>query len=569
MVRYLMRKSNSRLLALREMRYGVFRDMEPLCIGGASGCPLFFRIPVRLNFLVAWALGSLLSAWTAYAIAPHEIAVLINKNDASSLEVANHFVHDRQIPPQNVVTLALPNDRDIVTITPGEFEEWIWKPAVKQLEGRGVQDHILAWVYSSGFPTTISTNPEMSICGLTFVRNQLPDPGTIDGGLRSPLFAGPIHREGDKKSSQSFDRFAVELDEGAMPLPSMMLGYTWARGNSTAVVVDVIKRGVRSDFTRPKGNVYFYFRDDIRFEARLWQMLEVRNELLNMGVITKVANNLPDRATDRIFGLMTGTQYLEMGNVSNILPGAYCDHLTSFAARYQTHLQMKTSAWFDAGATLSSGTVTEPYATWMKFPHARFYVHYANGCSAIESLYQSVLAPTQLLLLGEPLARPYGWPFKLQAVVDGRTIRASAEGIPPGTRLIYTLLVNGRIRKNFAVNPEFKLDDDWLEPGWNEVRVVGVTDGAVGHVEQAIIGLHNGDVKVAINPGERVSVHVVEGGVPEKVRLVKNEEPFITVKGDAEVSFSLEADLVGRGPSVLFAEALVDDKWVRSKPLVR
>ena len=527
-----------------------------------------FLAGVRTGCCVA----ALLFPGVVFGLAPHEIAVLVNRSDASSLEVANHFIHERQIPAENVVTLSLPDDRDILTVRPGEFTDWIWKPANKVLDDRGVNKHIVAWVYSSGFPTTISTSPEMSINGITFVRDKVPTPGMIDGGYASPLFAGPDVEKGESKSPQSFDRYQLDLDD-EMPLPNMMLGYTWARGNSTAVVVDVVKRGVRSDYTRPKGTIYFYFQDDIRFKCRLWQMLEVRSDLLSMGIQTKVANLMPDRPTDRIFGMMTGTQYLEMGNVSNVLPGAYADHLTSFAARYQTHLQMKASAWFDAGATLSSGTITEPYAVWQKFPHARFFVHYAQGCTAMESFYQSVRCPTQLLMLGEPLAKPYGLPFKLscsvETVGDKKVLRAAAEGVPAGTRLFYSLLVNGQLQKTYLIDPAVALDDAWLQPGWNELRLVGVTDGRIGHAQQVVTGVQQGAVEVSLSEvGD--ALKIVTGGeeAPTSVRLLKNGTVVLTANGASEVEMQRNGRLLGRGPSVLRAEAKVGGQWVRSKPLV-
>ena len=93
---------------------------------------------------------------------------------------------------------------------------------------------------------------------------------------------------------------------------------------------------------------------------------------------------------------------------STILPGAICEHFTSFggdmhAAAGQTPL----SEWLRYGAAAASGTVTEPYAIANKFPAPMMQVHYARGCTVAESFYQSVLCPYQLLIVGDPLCRPW------------------------------------------------------------------------------------------------------------------------------------------------------------------
>ena len=59
------------------------------------------------------------------------------------------------------------------------------------------------------------------------------------------------------------------------------------------------------------------------------------------------------------------------------------------------------------GAAAASGTVTEPYAVAHKFPSPMMQVHYARGCTVAESFYQSVLCPYQLLIVGDPLCRPW------------------------------------------------------------------------------------------------------------------------------------------------------------------
>jgi uncharacterized protein (TIGR03790 family) len=525
-----------------------------------------FRLTIFVN---------LLGMLAAYGLAPHEVLVLVNKNDAASVELANHFVHLRQIPANNVITLALPDNRDIVTIKPSEFTQWIWEPVNQAIKERGLEKEILAWVYSSGFPTTIATSPEMSITGLTFTRNQIPGAVGVDSAVyTSGLFRGPERKGGPIKPTASLDKLKVELDD-AMPLPAMMLGYTWHRGNEPAMLVNMLQRGVQADGTRPPGTVYFVFMDDIRFNTRLWQMLEARSELKSLGIAAEISNRMPDRATDRISGLMTGTQYPEIDNVSNIYPGSMCDHLTSFAARYQTHLQSKASIWFNAGATASSGTVTEPMAVWEKFPHARYYVHAAHGCSILESFYQSVYSPLQLLILGEPFSRPYGKLIGIALDIEGNTVKVRTGGVEPHTRLFYHFFVDGKRVGALSTKPEITAGN--LAPGAHEWQVVAITDGSISHYATMRAGF--------TVPGERVrwpqvpesgevtftgqgTLRVETDPAPESFRIWKHGEVvYEAARGGAFVDVNLEARTLGKGPSRLVAEAVFTDHSAWSRPV--
>jgi len=51
--------------------------------------------------------------------------------------------------------------------------------------------------------------------------------------------------------------------------------------------------------------------------------------------------------------------------------------------------------------------VQEPYSLQSKFPVPFLHGYYADGCSLAEAFYQSVLRPYQLIVVGDPLARPF------------------------------------------------------------------------------------------------------------------------------------------------------------------
>ncbi len=93
------------------------------------------------------------------------------------------------------------------------------------------------------------------------------------------------------------------------------------------------------------------------------------------------------------------------------LPGALADHLTSLGGQLDKPVgdgQMNILDWLEAGATASYGTASEPCNHVQKFPHPQVLIQaYAQGVSALEAYWRSVLWPGQGVFVGEPLSAPF------------------------------------------------------------------------------------------------------------------------------------------------------------------
>ena len=344
------------------------------------------------------------------ALGPHEVLVLANKNSARSVQIAGEFAQLRHVPDVNVVYLDIPADAvaPVPSISPEGFTRYIWTPATNAVARREIGDHILAWIYSVDFPVRISSNPVLSIQGLTFMRNHLPADtnGVIYGKYSSPLFTGPDNPGASSYPSQTFDVFASWLGAD-MPLPSMMLGYAGERGNTVETILKYLRAGVAADCTSPTGTVFFVNGKDVRAAARSWEFPLAVRELASKGVASAAIPEMP-AGINGILGVMAGNAIVDPRTCGHFIPGSFADHLTSAAAIFDGPDQTKLSAWLDAGATASAGTVVEPFALWPKFPAARLYAHYAAGCTMIESLFLSIRCPVQILLVGDPLCCPWG-----------------------------------------------------------------------------------------------------------------------------------------------------------------
>lgn len=163
---------------------------------------------------------------------------------------------------------------------------------------------------------------------------------------------------------------------------------------------------------------------------------------------------------------------------SRILPGAFCDHLTSFGGVMTGTGQTVLSEFIRHGAAEACGTVTKPYNTPVKFPSPFLHIHYASGCTLAEAFYQSVHAPYQQLLIADPLCRPWARPPRVtvaglregDCLTRSRWIRPSA---PTGAAAVrFELYVDGIRRDWCRPGGLLRLGIEGLAPGEHEARVV-------------------------------------------------------------------------------------------------
>jgi len=543
-------------------------------------------------------------AVNAWAQMPHEVLLLVNRQSQDSLKVANTFAAARQIPSQNIVYLDL-SERvygGTATISPEEFTKLIWEPANAVAKARGIDERILAWVYSVDFPIRVKTDAndrrQMSVSGLTFMRNKVPGLSLVeDGKYLSKLFAGPNDRIklnlnsislGAQKNGLGADANvppeAAYLQYGlrdCMPLPSMMLGYTGENGTDVQTVLDCIARGKKSDWHGVRKGIYFVMSDDVRSTCREWQLYPAVNELKNRGVTALVTTNFP-AGEKNVMGVMMGAETVDPSTVGSFAPGAMAEHLTSWSAEFQKP-QTKLTAWIEAGATGSAGSVVEPYSNPNKFPSARFFVHYASGGSMLESFYQSIACPLQNLLLGDPLARPFGVPIRVKVlgadvIKKDFTFMAQAESPVKNIQFLYSFLLDGAVLRGFSDDPAMYVDIDELSDGFHELRVVTRLNHQIdfsASLDKSITVNKMGR-SVSIRPEigrlakheHGIKVQVGGSEMPEKIRLVCGERILDEETYDPDVELVLNELTIGEGPNrVRVVATYADGMDVSSAPV--
>jgi len=464
-------------------------------------------VPVALAIVVLLGIAS--PAWAG--IGPEGVLLVVNPQSPASLAVANHYARLREIPPDNV--LFLPWNPKSPTTDIETFRRQILLPVLQAIQNRRLADQIDCVAYSCDFPWAIAleadiqkltgasaSDKEKTAADSTWPKHFTPV-GSLNGmtylwqavmaippayfDMRSNLFARPagiLQREtaGFRGNRQYGATGGAISAGGRRYLLSMMLGVTAGRGNSLEEILDYLKRSASADATGPKGTIYFVRNNDIRSKARHDAFAEVVGALETLGVTGVILEGtLPLEKSD-VQGVVMGAaafDWEKSGSV--ILPGALCDNFPSFGGvMHKSAGQTPISEFLRRGAAGASGTVPEPYAIADKFPSPWVQLHYARGCTLAEAFYQSIGCPYQLLIVGDPLCRPWAKPPKvsLAGVEAGRRVQGVLELQPSceDSAERFELFVDGLRVAQCGPNESFSLATSKLADGYHEIRVVGI-----------------------------------------------------------------------------------------------
>ncbi|MCK5506715.1 MAG: hypothetical protein KAJ10_16235, partial [Thermodesulfovibrionia bacterium] len=374
---------------------------------------------------------------------------------------------------------------------------------------------------------------------------------------------------------------------------STFLAYTGIRGNSAQEVLSYLGAAASSDGSSPDGTVYLLENRNIRALTRERYFHATVEALAERGrdaeILTKWQdgeNGIIPQNKDDIIGAVVGAERFDWGSSkSRLLPGAIAESLTSYGGHFNKAKQTKLTEFLRHGAAGSSGAVVEPYAKQAKFPVSYLHVHYADGSSLAEAFYQSVEAPYQLIIVGDPLARPFAHFAKVRLLTPdpGQSWR--------GTVLIksYVQAANGRTvgRVELWVDGQY-VDDKpagevipWdtieVEDGSHDLRLVAVE--ATPMETRSYIRI---PVKVA-NTGNRMAVDdvrkpvifgddIVLTGSASDARSVQLFQG-VRLIGSADVEsgrwkLHVPSRLLGPGDVILFMRVLFRDGTIyRSKPI--
>jgi hypothetical protein len=310
-------------------------------------------------------------------------------------------------------------------------------------------------------------------------------------------------------------------------------------------IVRYLSASAAADGSRPTGTVYFVTNSDVRTTTRSGAFAAAVEELRSLGVAGEVVQGTLPVGKQDVAGLMSGSSEFDWAKSgSTILPGAICENLTSYGGIFTPSVgQTPLSEFMRAGAAGSSGTVVEPYALQHKFPHPSIQVHYARGATLAEAFYQSVRSPYQLIVVGDPLCRPWASIPVVEAVVtpDSRVLRAGESlsgsvAIEPrarvpggGTADRFELFVDGVRVDQCGIGGRLAVETAELADGHHELRVVAVESSPVESQGRVILPVSFS------NHGRRLSL------TAEPRRVKPNGTVRVSVAGDGLDSVAIFA----------------------------
>ena len=573
---------------------------------------------VRSNVLCGTAILWLLVLGSAAQAGggPENVFLIVNSADNDSLTIANNYASWRKIPATCVFEIDWPQApmrTDVET-----FRSKLLIPILKEIKRRKLSKQIDYIVYSSGFPFAINFSRDLldpsekypvgSLTGLTYMYEMVLEKDAsyrVDLTNRKPYRVNSYAQNlmpNAKDQSRSFDAQLAIGPVGnrtnAKDTPryylSMVLGVTRGpNNNSIPDVMSYLTRSVTADGRKPPGTIYYVRTPDVRSTTRHDEFADAVAALKQLGVkaeeiegASDPVNCLPVEKVD-VMGAMTGrATFSWRAAKSTILPGAICENFTSHGGLLSGGGQTLLCEFLRAGAAASSGTVIEPYAIAAKFPHPRIHVHYARGCSAAEAFYQSLLAPYQQIIVGDPLCQP--WAVAPEVSISGLNseepvtgkvkIRVDVKSKTGAKIRNLDVFVDGLLAVRTSPGKPISWDSTKLPDGHHELRVVAVEDTLIETQGRAITTFasannklkspNGGEVTYTMIPKSR-SIRVgamallsVESPGAKEIRLYKGRELLGKVKGDSGQIRIRGRDL-GSGPSTLTPVAIPSSKKLK------
>lgn len=317
--------------------------------------------------------------------------VVVNLNSSNSCELGNYYCQYRQVPPGNVLRINWSGANTLWTSN--DFQTNLVIPLLNMLAAGKLTNQIQYVVLSMDIPFQTSF-------------------GSTVNSTTSALFYGLRLGNGNDPFGVTNSYAASEAAFAASP-PAGAPGYsflaTMITAGSLAQAEQLVGRGVAADYTHPQQPVVLAKSSD---PLRNIRYPYFDNAIFNVNIlgVSSILRTNSDLVwwPSACLGYETGLAQYNVWQ-GGLVPGSIADSLTSlggviFGANSQTNLL----AFISAGASGSYGTVAEPGNDAQKFPNPQVYFYQARGFNLAEGYYQSLNAPYLGLIVGDPLASPFG-----------------------------------------------------------------------------------------------------------------------------------------------------------------
>lgn len=353
----------------------------------------------------------------ASGLAPADLAVIVADGDALSEGAGAAYLAARGVPAANLIRVKVNTAVDVISAA--DFA--LLKADIDAKLPAGVQATLLAWAAPSrvvgacsmGITSAMAFGFDARFC------NPTPAANLCANTAASPLY--------DSESRRPQADLQMR--------PSMLLG---ARSLDAARAL--INRGVAADATAPAGEGWLVRTTDGDRNVR-WNDFQPLPAAWGAALKLNYVDNSAGPASGNslsgksgVLFYLTGLAAVDNLPTMQFRAGALADTLTSFGGELPlSRGQMPITAWLDAGATASYGTVEEPCNLQQKFSKASVLIdQYWRGATAIEAYWKAVQWPGEGLFVGEPLAQPYR--DSPSFAIVGSEYQIKTRSLRPGSR---------------------------------------------------------------------------------------------------------------------------------------
>lgn len=406
------------------------------------------------KYLIASLLTLLLLYSVVLALEPDEILIIANRNCSESLLIAKYYCAKRGVPEDNILALPL-GDGLSYTISRANYEKQMAEPIRERLLSFGSGGNIDCLLTTYGVPVKVEGRGPLE--GQEDKLNKLQksveqEKNRIEQFNNSPGTSARLKENANRKLLQLESEInrIIGKETGASvdsELSMVLFGdyelYRWQPnvlknnvlglsfntlmvcrldGPDESIIKGLVDKAIKAEKTGLQGIAYIDSRG-IADDRNLYSKGYFDQSLRDMGILTRLRTNLgvQEERTEKLFaegacprtaiycGWYSLKKYID---AFDFVDGAIGYHISSLEA---VELRSADSSqWCPAmlkdGITTTLGAVAEPYLHSFPEPKA-FFQELFNGRCLVEAYYYTKpFNSWQLVLIGDPLYRPFKKP---------------------------------------------------------------------------------------------------------------------------------------------------------------